>query len=402
MSKVIADILNVDRIKFRDLLDALEAKSGRNSYDNAIYSQMRSSALLATKELGLDVSDTAVGELYFVLQERAKQDNALLERYLGISPDDTPEKTIKKIVAWLNKNSHQAKNWTVKSSLFKVLLKKQPPKVVMKSLGLRSVDSMLKRNDPSMLVALASLLEKPEWNQKFNLNYKKLGAVDFDYKKTNLVVVDKKFASKLVKAGYDKSRVVLPHYISGGVFIFPPVSRFPLDSLAFFMLLSETFLDVSRHSTFYKFISVRSDFAKIIYDTIESGINITSNKISKIGWNSLHRHLVGNSDFDALSSLPHIDNDDFVSVSPLEVLVKINSRFEFWNSLEYVFYGQDGKSSISMNLADTIINSTNRRPYFQSSRGYGRAKLWEELWARYLRSDSVAEEVISNYLAEEN
>ncbi len=398
MSKIIADILNIDRLKFRDMLGDMESKSGRNSHDNAIYSHMRSKAVLAMKELGLDASDTVVGELYFMLQERAKQDNLLLEQYLGIKPDDTPEKVIKKIVTWLRKNFDQSQNWTVRLSLLKGLLKKQPPKIVMKSLGLRSVDSMLKRNDPSLLIALASILEKPDWNEKFNLNYKKLNVVDFDYKKTSVSIIDKKIVKKLEKAGYDKSQVVLPHFLSGGVFIFPPSSRFPLDSLAFFMLLNETFLSISRHSSFYKFISVRSDFGKIIYDISAHGLNLTTNQISKIGWNSLHRHLVGNSDFDALVDLPHIDKKDFIANDPLKCLIKIDQRFEFWSNLEYVFFGHDGKSAISLNLADTIINTTNRKPYYQPSRGYGRAKLWEELWARYLRTDRLLEETINQYL----
>lgn len=402
MTRAIADILELDRVQFNHLIQDWEHRSGSNSHDVRLYSDVRGRAVKAIEGLGLDPSDTISGELYFALQERARSDNDWLSTYMHISAVDSPDIVLDKLIAWIQKFAKDMEVWVCKPNIARQFLKKQPPKTVMKTLGLRSVDSMLKRNTVAEILTLAFELETPEWVKKYKTNYKKCNTTDFDVKEISFAVVSKARSEKIAKAGYPISRFVSPNYELGSLMIIPPKFRFPLDVLAVTISLSEAIADMRRHSSLFRALSVRKDFGTQFYEVSSRGISDASLAISDIGWNSLHRHLVGNEYFMSKIEQPHLTKDDLAAYSALDVLEEHDERFRYWKDLEYVVYHGSGQHPVSLNLVDVVVNASNRTPYHKGSLEYGKMRLWEELWARYLQSDSVAEEVIDSYLKTEN
>lgn len=399
MSRLISDILDADRVQFKHLIDDWERRSGRHGHDLRLYSDMRSRAVSAIKLLGLDPTDTISYELYFALQERAKQDDSWLQNYLKINPADKPEEVIKKITKWVEKHSRALDVWVCKLAILKTILKKQPPKTLMKSLGLRSIDSILKRNSVTEIITLAFEIESYDWATKFKQNYKKFKVGDFDVKKISFNVIESERVPKLEKAGLNATKFVLPNYETGSLTLVAPKTRFPLDVLAITAALLESVSDMRRHSAYFRTLSVRKDFGEQFYEVCTSGIIRASANISEIGWNSIHRHLVGNEDFMAQIEQPYISYEEF-SVSPaLHLLSEHDSRFEFWKNLEYSFYHGTGHAPVSMNLIDVVSNATNKVPFSRGNTNFGKSRLWEELWARYLTQDYVAEEIIDKFLA---
>ena len=398
MAKLISDILDNDRVAFKHLIESWELRSGKQSHDVRLYSDMRTRAVSAVKQLGLDPTDTISGELYFALQERARQDNLWLEDFLRIKKDDSPEEFLKKISKWVLKKSDTKEVWVCKSSKLKTLLKKNPPKLLMKTLGLRSIDSMLKRTSVSEVLTLAYEIESDDWKNKFKQNYKKLKVTDFDINKVDIQIIDRQRVEKLKKIGFNESKIILPNNETGGLIMVAPQARFPFDSLAVLATLAESISDLRRHSSYYRTISVNKDFGQKFYDVSTQGIIGASSSISEIGWNSIHKHLIGNEDFFSRIEQPYITYNEFVLQPAVSLLSVHDPRFEFWKDLEYVFFNDKNNDIVSMNLIDVVSDASNRQPYATASKLYGKSRLWEELWARYLKHDDVAEEIVDKFL----
>ncbi len=183
MSKTLANIFDHDRVEFSHLVKDWESRAGGPNHDIALYSDMRSRAVQAVKKLGLDPVDTINTELYFALQERARQDNERLAGIIGIKSSDNPDDLLKKVTKWVTKNSHNIELWMVRSSVVRSIIKKNPPKNVMKSLGLRSVDSMIKRDNIGEILSLSEELESNAYRQKLITAFKKINVSDFDQRK---------------------------------------------------------------------------------------------------------------------------------------------------------------------------------------------------------------------------
>lgn len=398
MARVISDILDADALQFKHLIEKWERRTGYKGHDLSLYSDMRSEAIAAINGLGLDPTDTVSGELYFALQERARQDNEWLASHIKVEESDTPDELMKKIVAWVQRHASSTDVWVCKQSLIRGLLKKQPPKSVMKSLGLRSVDSMLKRNNSAEILTLAYELESPEWTKKFKLQLKKCKTSDFDVTKIQFVVLPKERMEKIKKAGYPVSRIVSPNYELGGVLILPALYRFPLDVLAAVVSVAEAIYDIRKHSSLYRTLSVRKDFGLQFYNISSLGLSKASQSMSEVGWNSLHRHLVGNDFVMAKIEQPHLTKEDMHAENSLNFLLSQDRRFRYWKNLEYAVFSEAGKYPVSLNLVDVVMNASNRLPYGGGSLSYARMRLWEELWARYLNSDKVIEDVVDSYL----
>jgi hypothetical protein len=398
MSKTLANYFDHDRVEFSHLVKDWEARAGGPAHDIKLYSDMRSKAIQAVKKLGLDPVDTINAELYFALQERARQDNDRLANLIGVNDHDSPDQLLNKVTKWILKNSHNIELWMVRPTTVRAIIKKNPPKNVMKSLGLRSVDSMLKRDNIAEILSLGEELENNAYKQKLINAFKKIKVSDFDQRKVTFDLIDSKRVEKLQKTDFNVSKVVLPNYILGSVTLVPPKSRFPLDVLAITLVISESLSEMRRHSAFYRTLSVRPDFGEQFARASEIGIYHASRSLSEIGWNSIHKHLVGNEDFFNNLDQPYLSIDEFKAEPAVHMLSRIDPYFEYWKDLEYVFYSHNQSGPVSLNLIDVVINASNKHSYHKRSLSYAKNKLWEELWTRYLLHEHIADDILTKFV----
>ena len=94
--------------------------------------------------------------------------------------------TLTKIKAKVDKLDIPMTCWAIKHSVAKKLLKQTPPKKVMKLLGYRSVDSMLKRENIDELFGSLRFVESDQWLIMFVKTYKKLQPQDFETRKIKI------------------------------------------------------------------------------------------------------------------------------------------------------------------------------------------------------------------------
>ena len=192
MSKLLSQLVGVPDQLFAVMISQLESASGKPSVDIRLATEIRSKVISRLKELGLDPDDTTPEELYSALQSLVSlHDRFLVQRLGGSNNGDLAFllPRIKKLVDSINipKNS-----WVIKSSSAKKLIKSIPPKRVMKQLGYRSVDSMLKRESINEIMVGVRIIESKVWLDKFVSQFKHLQPSDFENREIEVLLLDGK------------------------------------------------------------------------------------------------------------------------------------------------------------------------------------------------------------------
>jgi hypothetical protein len=192
MSKMISELLGAEEPLFSNAIKQLERISGNPSVDVRLTAEILGKARLKTKELGLDPDDTTPKELYYGLLSKVKEDNQRIKRnILGLVHDsDEIDALVPPMVKVALKADVPKKCWALKRSVAKRLLKKMPPKMMMRHLGYRSIDSMLKNEPFDEMYAALRFSEGPDWLDEYNKAFDSIKASDFETRDIQIVVMD--------------------------------------------------------------------------------------------------------------------------------------------------------------------------------------------------------------------
>lgn len=401
MSKTLSLSLEAEEPAFSQRLSEWERKSGQPSHDVRLVSDISNKVKQSIKLSDLDEYDTTPKELYYSLLHRVKQDNDVIAGIIGINSQDSPHTSIEKIVKWVSKLELQKELWVIKNSVVKSYLKKRPPKLLMKSLGFRSVDSMLKRCDPSDLIGIASIVEKHDWLEKLHNNYSNLQPKDFHEEKATIHIIEPEKIKKLRDNGLRTTRIITPCYETGVIVLLTPIQRFQNDVLTITVTLLETIADMRRRSAYLRLISTHTDFGKKVSLMSSHGLKHASENYHGLHWNPLHRHLVGNEEFISNLEQPHLSHLDLMTHNTPDVLAQYDPRFDFWKNQDHVIYALDGHQPVSLHLADVSINASNQVDFENSAKLYAQHRLHEKLWGAYLDHETIRQQIIGSYLGED-
>lgn len=387
MARLISDILDAPEPAFTHELRRLETLAGHPKIDVRLVSELASSWKILAEELGLDGNDTTAKELYFALQKRVRDENAELSRKLGIDENDTPEKVVNACAGYVQKKLKANPVWVLKGSTARNQLKANVPKRMLKVLGLRSIDSAIKREPLSELMIFSQMVESKTWHEAFIAQAGKIKTIDFDRKPIEISVIDKKRSAKMHSAGYSLNRLIYKDEETGSIIMIVPNKRFPCDVLFFVDSLLREANAIRRWSAFAKYLSVRPDFTQWLTLLRSHNLDFTAAKIFKIGWSPVHRLLDsiaredGNPPFE-----PHLDHED----------VRLNSlHIPPLNDRSHIVVKSPEGIVISCNISDVIINGANQRRAEHGISMHGRRELYNELFARYLRNEKVLEELLN-------
>jgi hypothetical protein len=393
VSRLISDILQAPEPHFSHTIQQWEQLGNRPGHDARLISDISQRRQEALRALQLDEKDTTPKELFYALRHRAGDSNRELERIIGIKPADTPKQSVDKIVKFVEKMDVPRGVWVVRHTVIKDLLKKQPPKKLLKTLGLRSIDSVLKRNSAYELLSMAVCVESPDWREKFRLKLKKLKPSDFRVNEVGIFQLAPTKAEKFRKAGLAVKSSLVNNYETGSVLVIPPRRRFELDTIGMTMALLQSLHDLRTYSAYFRHISLKSDFGNEVYKTLKGGLPGRMRDLS-IGWKPLQRHFNQSPENFSQIEQPYLQYDDIVVVAPLDALGAELPDLEFWKDKGFSFLYID--TPVSMHLMDVIVNASHRLPYERSTHDYLRHKLWEELAFRYLESPPIQSKTIQD------
>jgi hypothetical protein len=387
MARLISDILGAPEPHFTHEIQRLELLAGRPSVDTRLISELVSLNHSLANELKLDAKDTTIKELYFAMRRKALLDSEALADKLNIAPDYNPDKVLEKCIEYVNEKLANQEVWTLKHSVAKAELQKNPPKKLLKILGLRSIDSAIKRESISQISLLARLVESKAWNDTYISQASKIRNNDFDKKIIEISTVSTARVNRLEKAGMKLGHLVYKHEETAGIVVVVPKRRFAADVLFIVDALTREANEIRRYSAFCKYLSVRADFSAKLASLRRNGLDRASIEHFSVGWAPIY-HLLHARSGDQTQALfePHLNHDD--------VLIVDHGLGDIWN-YKYSL-AREGRVVVSFNSSDVIINAANNSEITDASTVHGRRALFSELFSRYLDNDVVLEDFLSN------
>jgi hypothetical protein len=402
MTRYLSQALGADEPNFSQSIAALEQASGHPSADIRLSTDIMNRARSKIAELGLDPQDTTGDELYAALHERLKVDDDRVRESLHIDKDAASSEVVAQVCKFLQKLDSPKNCFALKTSVARRLLKQRPPKAAMKQLGYRSIDSLLKREQPALIYAAAVMAETPQWHKRFRELYIKLQPNDFESRDIGFLCPRTKRWEKLTNNFVGSARQNILCFRDLGDMVLLPLEE-EIDGLAIIMLLLalESMNDIRAQSSYAKLQQVKPDFGRIMQQSSiaepYTGARLAGQPVS---WRMVQRYYgKSQSKYDAEVFEPHVQPEDLQWRDVEDVLSGLAPALEFWKDTQSLCILHDG-NPVSLNVLDVALNYCNHLPFAERVVRFVRNNLWHDLMMRYLDQNNLEEALHTQLSAE--
>ncbi len=399
MSRVLSDLLGAKEPAFTFALERLESMSGHPNVDVRLVTDVEQTAKSKLRQLGLDPNDSTEQEVFHSLQALTKKhDEFLASAVGGEDPTDTQD-LLPRLKARVESLPLPKRAWAIKHSVAKRLLKDHPPRNVMRVLGYKSVDSMLKREKIDELYGACRFVETPQWYARFTRAYKKLRPSDFEPR--DITIIDYSFerwhsAAHSYTAQARQNIVTIPELASVGVLPLPQQHMKGI-SITLLPLLVQQMYEIRVYSAFFKLQQVKPVFGEIIAHTLAGkDTHVATIGGQPVPWQVLHRFMGRYHPKDLPAAFdPHLQLDDLVWQTAEEILYTIEPALKFWEGTGHIGWSKQGQP-VSFHLLDNAVNYCNGFSFEHRTLMHFRSSLWHELLERYLSQKAFTDQVLRN------
>jgi hypothetical protein len=386
---------------FRLGINRLEKANGNQSTDIRVSTSVLQQTQSKIRQLGLDPVDTTAAELYHVLSERVKDDDAKLTKTLrreAATYVSAEGNVVDGMVHVLTHAPGHKSCYALKASSLRALMKKAPPKKAMKQLGYRSLDSFLKHEAPAAVLAAAWLTESVSWQKQLLDQYKKLKPKDFETRMIAIVQPGTRHWQELAAKVVDqKKHNLLSFKELGAAVLLPLPKNLPAGAVTVSLSLALHELnEIRATSTFLKLCQVRADFGSLVQTVARDEPHVSSKLLDQpVPWHLIQRYYSRLSNhFREQLFEPHIQLED-MAWQPIErMLSHIEPSMAFWHDSSHLGLMQD-RQPVSLNIVDAALNLCNHVPFENRIANYFRHSLWHELLLNYLNHDTVEQTVLA-------
>lgn len=397
MSKFLSTLLDAKEPLFSLSLQQLEKASGHKAVDNKLKAEILEKAHKAMRELGLDHEDTTGRELYQALLNKAKEHDAHLAKSIGATDTESVEEIVPLVISKVAEVDMPRDCWVIKRSVAKEFLRSMPPKNIMKRLGYRSVDSMLKQENISEVYGALRFAEDGDWLNEFNKQYEKLTPSDFETREIELVVMPKDRWGDIAEKFVQKKRHFHTHLKELGVVLILPTKEDKMPGVATkaFSLTFHYYNEIRLYSAFFKLKQVEQDFGKIFVETLTAEPDMGPIMAGEnIHWRVIQRYFGKLKDeYHPEVFEPHVQPEDLHWRHAEDVMYQVAPELEFWKDMDYVGLMYDGRP-VTFNLMDVSLSYSNRIPYEDRYIYHYREALWNEIFVRYMGEKTLEEQVL--------
>lgn len=397
MSRLLSELLAAEEPLFGLALKRLEQASGNTSVDVRLTAEIVGKVHMKTRALGLDPADTTGPELYQALRNLIKQHDTFLADRIGIDEPDNPQVVLPRIKETIDALQVPKKVWVLKHSVAKRLLLATPPKNVMKQLGYRSIESLVKREPIGELFAGIRCIESAKWQDTFVSKYKTLKPSDFETRDVEVINLDSvKWGAALESYVQDHRHNITHLKELGVVAILPlPTRKLPGITITALSLVLHYINEIRLYSSFFKSQQVKSNFTDIVIDTLIADPGKHAAVAGQhFHWRIIHRHFGGLEEAHPDIFEPHVEPADLIWRKTEETLYRLEPALHFWYDNEYVGVEFDGHP-VSFNLMDMAVSYVNNLAYGKQSVRHMRDSLWNEIYLRYIGEKAVESQVVA-------
>lgn len=399
MSKLLRNLLDAQEPLFTQSLRELEYETGKKGIDLKLTAELIEKVQAATRGLGLDPTDTTGKELYHALDNRVREHNHHLARALGTSEDAPVREIVPKLVETVRQFKMPRTAWVLKKSVAKNLLREMPPKNMMKQLGYRSIESMLKNENFSELYAGLRFSEGPDWLNKYDALFeRRVQPADFENREIEVVIMDhKKWVD--MAAGFVKKKLHnVTHVKELGVIVVVPMHQTHMRGLTLktLPLLFHYVNEIRLYSAFFKLKSTHPHFGKTISQTLiaDTGTGATIANFH-IHWRVIQRYLGRHKEDHELEAFqPHVQPEDLHWRKAESCLFEVDPELKFWQDLDYVGKVAEDNDPVALNLFDVAFAYSNQENFQKRYFYHMREALWNEIFIRYMGEPVLKKQIL--------
>lgn len=398
MTKILRDLLNAEEPLFTKSLRELEHLTLKRSVDVKLSAEILEKTASVIRSLGLDPEDTSDKELFHALNDRVRVHNENLALNIGSSDGARISEIVPKLVNLANSVKVPRTSWVLKKSIAKDLLRQMPPKKMMKHLGYRSLESMLKNEDFSEIYTALRFSEGVEWLNEYNkLFAKSVTPSDFENRQIELVVMNHDKWADITTEFVEKKKHNITHTKELGVIVVVPMKQTHMRGLALktLPLIFHYINEIRLYSAFFKLKSTSAHFGKVITETLiadtGTGAVIANHHIH---WRVIQRYFGKLGQQPPEIFQPHVQPEDLHWRKASEVLQEISPELKFWEGLDYIGrVGVDG-SPVALNLFDVSFAYSNHESFDSRYYYHMRESLWNEIFIRYMGDSVIKKQIL--------
>lgn len=398
MAKTLRDLLDAEEPIFTLSLRQLERASGEQGTDARLIGEISEKMRHGIESLGLDPHDTTGPELYSTLMSRMKAENQRVTELIGGKDPDNVTEMVPLIVKAVQDMDINTSCWVLKRSVAKRLLKEMPPEKLMKHLGYRSVDSMLKHESIDEVYTALRFSEGGEWLNQYNELFKTVSPSDFETRKISIVVMDHDKYVDLAEKFVLKKLHNVTHTKEMGVIVVVPMRQSHMKGITLKTLpmLLHYVNEIRLYSAFFKLKQVNSNFGETVVETLIADPGTASQMAGQnVHWRVIQRYFGKLKDEAHPEAFePHVHPEDLHWRRTEEMLGRLDPEMKFWQEMDYVAKIYDGQP-ISFNLVDVSFSYSNENSYEDRLFYHFRESLWNEIFMRYMGHQNLEDQILS-------
>ncbi len=383
---------------FSIAIKQLEQASGKQGVDVRLTAEIIGQVHQKTKELGLDPNDTTGKELYSALLAKFKKHDSHLAKTIGATDPEDAQQLMPLIKQAAEAVKTPRKVWVLKKSVAKDFLKKTPPPNIMKRLGYKSIDSMLKNENIFEIYGALRFAESPEWLNKFDAQYDNLVPSFFEERDIEIVSMPADRWSDVAEEFVHKKKHNITHVKEMGIILMLPITqqKIPGISTTVLALLFHYTNEIRLYSAYFKLQQVKPDFAEIFIDTlIADPASAAVMAGQKIHWRVIQRYFgkFEGKEYHPEIFEPHVQPEDLHWRKAEDLLYKLDPELGWWRDLDYVGVVRSGRP-VTFNLMDIAVSFSNQTPYKNREIYHFRESLWNEVFERYMGEKALEQQVL--------
>ncbi len=393
MSKLLVQLLDVDEKGFRRYIDKLEKACMHPGLDIKLTAELITKSRDKIRQIGLDISDTKPKEMYYALLHLAKKHDELIVKKLNIGRKN-PEKVAKILATTSNKLSGNEKCLALTNSGTKKILKAVPPKKTLKTLKYRSLDSVLKRENPKLLYHLATIIEDKSWKSQIHAKMRRLEPKYVSWQQVEYVLMPDNWYKKVINI-IDNSRAYTTNAETGSVVVLPVFDKTKTGSIALALsLLLQQAQNLSVRSLPYRQEALGHGFSLVLSEIAhKKQAQLVSIHGLTPSWAAVHE-LLGKGHIKISAPETEFVLDDLNWSTTETKLASLVSEMDFWIYSHYLAISTNSLKPVSIHLTDVLLSLVNELEYGEQSVVHFENSLWNEIQVRYLQEDVLAHSLV--------
>ncbi len=399
MSKLLVDLLHVHERDFREMITRLEHVCLSPGVDIRLSAEIRLKVREKFQLLGLDVNDTTGEELYFALRAKVIDSDTKLLQALKLAKI-SPQQRAKKLSVLANKLSKKERALSITSAGCRRMLQAVPPRRTLKLLKLRSLDSVLKREDPRTLYALATYIEDDSWKSQVHAKMKRLQAKDIGWHVPEAVVLPSGWYEKVALALGSHGMLVRSPEMA--LLVMLPVMNNTRPGLSLYAL--GTLLQALQQFSIESMPYIQAGFLQGYNSALPEIAHGKQPFLDTIhglrpAWSAVYELFMRGHFTQEFPDAELVLGD--ISWQTVEMkIASLMPDFSFWVGSHFLGSTDEG-NVVSFHFLDVARNTALDASYGSQSNAHLEASLWNEVQVRYLQQQAVARMLINQLRREE-